>query len=36
MVELGNGPRNGDFELRETGCSAVVCSLLLLGSQPQL
>lgn len=36
MVELGNEPRNVDFELHETSCTTVARSVLLLGFQPQL
>lgn len=36
MVELGNEPRNVDFELHETSCTTVAYLVVLLGFQPQL
>lgn len=36
MAELGNEPRNVDFELYETSCTAVEYLVVLLGFQPQL
>lgn len=36
VVELGNEPRNVDFELHETSCTTVAYLVVLLGFQPQL